>query len=121
MPVCARCAGLYAGAAVGAVAGILAAYRRRWRPVGNSGGESLGAWRIGLALAAAPTVATLVLERLLGVPITNAARASAGVLLGAAVGWVVASSVRGRAALMDELPEVNCPDARSDGGASPAG
>jgi hypothetical protein len=121
MPVCARCAGLYAGAALGAAAGVLAAHRRRWRRLGRSGVESLGAWRVGLALAAAPTVATLALETFIGVPITNAVRSAAGVVLGAAVGWVAASSLRGREAAMNEVPEVDCLDARSDGGTSPAG
>ena len=121
MPVCARCAGLYAGATLGAVAGLLVAYLQRWRRLRNTSGESLGAWRIGLVLAAAPTAATFTLEKLFGMGITNGERAAAGVVLGAAVGWIVASSLRGREAATDEVPEVNYPDARSDGGANPAG
>jgi hypothetical protein len=107
MPVCARCAGLYGGAALGAAAAVLVAYRRRWRRLGRGGWESLGAWRVGLVLAAAPTVATLVLETMLGVPMTNSVRSAAGAVLGAAVGWVAAASLRGREASMDEVPEVN--------------
>jgi uncharacterized membrane protein len=120
MPVCGRCAGLYAGAVLGTAAGVLVACCRRWRRLGGSAWESPGAWRVGLVLAAAPTAATLALEQLIGMPITNGIRAAAGVVLGVAVGWVVASSLRGSEALMGEAPEVNCQDARSDGGTSPA-
>jgi uncharacterized membrane protein len=111
MPVCARCAGLYGGAALGIAAAVVTAYRRRWRPLRNAGIDSLGTWRIALVVAAAPTAVTFGLEKLGGIPVTNGARLAAGVILGAAVGWIVASSLRGREAAAVEAPEVNYPHA----------
>ncbi len=119
MPVCARCFGLYAGAGLGIAAAAFAGYRRRWRRLRNAGADSLGAWRIALVVAAVPTAATFVLEKAGGVPVTNGARLAAGVVLGVAVGWVVASSLRGREPALAEAPEVNYPHARDNGGPRP--
>jgi uncharacterized membrane protein len=119
MPVCARCTGLYAGGGLGIAAAVLMAYRRRWRPLRDAGADSLSAWRITLVAAAAPTAATFALEKAGGVPVTNGARLAAGVILGAAVGWIVASSLRGRETTVVEEPEVNYPHARDDGGPRP--
>jgi uncharacterized membrane protein len=117
MPVCARCTGLYGGAAIGIAAAVLTAHRRRWCPLRRVGLESLDTWRIALVAAAMPTAVTFTLEKVGGIPITNGARLAAGVILGATVGWVVASSLRGRETTTAEQPEVNYRHARSDGDA----
>lgn len=96
-PVCARCQGVYAGAAA-AVLIAIAWPRARRSPVARPAGW----WRAVLIAAAAPTAATIVLEWMTPVPISNAVRAAAGVLAGAAVAaLVVASAGRSR------KPEVN--------------
>ena len=88
LPVCARCIGLYAGAAMAALA--LLAFRRR--PGAVVGHAAMGL----LTLAAAPTVATLAFEWLSGVMPGHWVRAVSGVPLGAAVEWVLVSSAAGR-------------------------
>jgi len=84
-PVCARCAGLYAAAPFGALAAWWlrprAARDRKW-------------W---LAIAAAPTAATIVAEWLLGVAVTNSARGVAALSLGAALAYVLVRVAPGRA------------------------
>jgi uncharacterized membrane protein len=79
MPVCARCAGIYAGAAFAAIVALTAFDRpsRLYDP------------RAVVALAAVPTVATLAYEWTTGVTPSNWIRAVAGACLGAAVGIVV--------------------------------
>jgi len=119
LPVCARCTGLYAGAAAGALAAVAAAERQRWRRLRDRSSQSLGAWRIGLIVAAVPTAVTVVLERLFGLGIPNASRAWAGGVLGAAVAWIVVSSIRGRGSCAEGTPEVDCSDASIEGGAAP--
>lgn len=80
LPVCARCFGLYAGGAAGAVASIVAA--RPWRPAMRH--------RLGLTIVAAvPTLATWVLEHGLGWPFSNMARAVAALPLAAVMAFVV--------------------------------
>jgi uncharacterized membrane protein len=81
MPVCARCAGLYASGALGAAAAWASARRRLALP-------GAGGTRLLLATAAAPTVATVALEWLGLVQPPNAARAIAALPLGAAAGWI---------------------------------
>ncbi len=117
-PVCARCTGIYAGAAAGAAAALAAAYVGRWRQLRDGLLESLAAWRVWLILFAAPTALTFGLEKLLGVPLTNAIRACAGVPLGFSVAWVALSSLRGRRTHNDRSPEVNCRDAIDNGGSA---
>lgn len=75
-PVCARCSGLYLGAAAGAWLGFGGRLRRSTRD------RKLAAL---LAIAGAPTAAAWIAEWLLGAPVTNLARAAAAVPLGAAV------------------------------------
>jgi uncharacterized membrane protein len=79
LPVCARCTGIYLGAAT--------AVARRLQPSVRAGG-----WRSprGVALLAAlPTVATLVFEWTTGLTPSNAVRFAAGLPLGAVVSWLV--------------------------------
>ena len=82
LPVCARCTGLYLSAAAGALAAWLAFVRvpRRTRAL--------------LAVAAAPTAATWLLEWAGGVAMSNALRALASLPLGAAVGWLFVGMLR---------------------------
>jgi uncharacterized membrane protein len=79
MPVCARCTGIYAGAAIAAVV-VLTSFDRRLRHDNP---------RMVVALAALPTAATLAYEWTTGVTPSNWIRAVAGACLGAAVAIVV--------------------------------
>ncbi len=89
MPVCARCAGLYAGAALGAVvAGVWVSGRRL-----SVAWDSTLRWVV--LAAAVPTAASVALE-VAGVFEGSAViRATGGVPLGAAVSWVVSLVIRG--------------------------
>lgn len=89
LPVCARCAGLYGGSALGSVVGATIAGRAvaRWR-------STPGQWQwLGTFLAAFPTLATFLLEWVFGWSISNTARTLAAVPLGAAVAFVVVSAL----------------------------
>ncbi len=93
MPVCARCAGIYAGAVIGAIAGILRPARRGWPgSVPGRGTRRADDVRIVLALAAAPTLATLLYEWTTGDMPSHAIRAAAGVPLGLVVAWLVVAA-----------------------------
>ena len=78
-PVCGRCAGLYLAAPFGAVLALMLMRRRR---------AAAASWR-WMALAAAPTALTWVLEYASVVPVSSLARALAAVPLGAAVAFVI--------------------------------
>ncbi len=78
-PVCARCAGLYLAAPLGAVAASLVSNRRRLS-------RSTVTW---LVVASLPTAVTLGLEWLTSVPVGNLARTFAALPLGAAVAFAV--------------------------------
>jgi uncharacterized membrane protein len=85
MPVCARCAGIYAGAVIGAIASVcrtatVPARARRLRP------------RAMLALAVTPTLITLVYEWTTGDMPAHALRAAAGVPVGLVVAWLVVAA-----------------------------
>src|SRR5579864_3681190 len=89
LPVCARCAGIYAGAAIVAMLGRVA-----WRPFP----QLPQSWRLrpptALALLASlPTILTLVYEWTTGVTPSNAVRAAAGFLLGATLSWLVVANL----------------------------
>ena len=91
LPVCARCIGLYGGAAVGSMAGALAA-GRRWlarRPLIRT--QSMK-W-LATGVAAMPSLATLTLEWGLGWPMSNGVRAIAALPLGFAVAFVVVGAL----------------------------
>ena len=83
MPVCARCFGLYASTAFGAVIAWGAAQRLR-----------APAARVILALAAVPTVLTWGLEFAGVAAFSNVSRALAALPLGLAAGWLVVQMVR---------------------------
>lgn len=90
LPVCARCLGLYGGAAMGSVAGAVAL--GRWlvrRPLAWTRSVK---WLVTGA-AAAPTVATFALEWGFGWPMSNGVRAIAALPLGFAVAFVVVSAL----------------------------
>jgi uncharacterized membrane protein len=84
LPVCARCTGIYLGAAAAGVVFALARWRRssEWR---RANAEA----RLVLLLACAPTAATLIFEWTTGVTPANWIRAIAGIPLGVAVAWAV--------------------------------
>jgi uncharacterized membrane protein len=85
MPVCARCTGIYAGAAVAAI--VAAA----WPRVDDGGTANA---RLVLAVSALPTAVTLIFEWTTGITPSNALRAVAGVPLGAAAAFLVVSACR---------------------------
>jgi uncharacterized membrane protein len=82
LPVCARCTGIYAGAALAALAVGVSRWRRRM-----AGFSRFGRERWLLFAAALPTVVTVILEAGAGLPVSNDVRAAAGSLLGLGVGW----------------------------------
>lgn len=81
LPVCARCTGIYMGAALAAIAWI----------AGPAVRDTPARW--ALVLAALPTLATLAYEWTTGVMPGHAIRAAAGFPLGASVAIVVASAL----------------------------
>ena len=81
LPVCARCTGIYIGAAVGAVAAIA-----QGRPMSAPTARSA---RLALIAAAAPAALTLVYEWTTGVTPSNELRALTGIVLGVVAAWVV--------------------------------
>ena len=98
MPVCARCTGIYMGAAVAA---MVAMVRLPPSPLRGYGGprkpDTTGRVRALLAVAALPTAITLVYEWTTGDTPSNAIRALAGAPLGAAVAFVIVRSLTPRA------------------------
>jgi hypothetical protein len=90
MPVCARCAGIYAGAVIGAVMSAMP----RGRPWSAPGRSKLRPYdvRIALALAVAPTLVTLAYEWTTGDMPSHAIRAAAGVPIGLVVAWLVVAA-----------------------------
>jgi uncharacterized membrane protein len=90
MPVCARCTGLYASAALGSVLALAAAHA-------SVRTSTLGASRrvrLALAVAAVPTAITLVVEWLDLASPSPVVRAAAAVPIGAAAGWIVTTAVK---------------------------
>jgi uncharacterized membrane protein len=82
--VCARCTGLYAGAAIGAVAAVIAGHDRL--------AAAVPVFRRALLVAAAPTAATVAAEWMgMGAP-SHTGRALAGLPLGAATTVVLAAA-----------------------------
>ncbi|MBI2835693.1 MAG: DUF2085 domain-containing protein [Acidobacteria bacterium] len=88
LPVCGRCVGLYAGAAISSAM----AFGLAWFRPARDKRPAIG-WRAALLGAAVPTVVTLGLEWSHVTPLSNLARAIAGVPLGAVVAWLVAAEL----------------------------
>ena len=88
MPVCARCVGMYAGAAGAALVATLSEWSRP--KLMRDEAAHLGRMRWLLIASALPSAATLMYELAAGTP-GNWIRAASGVPLGAAVAWAVSS------------------------------
>jgi uncharacterized membrane protein len=82
LPVCARCVGIYLGAAASMLLICRRAAPIRLAP------------RLVLIAGVAPTIATLLLEWSGAWPVSNAIRCAAGVFLGAPVAIVVAQAAK---------------------------
>jgi len=94
MPVCARCTGIYAGAAVAVLLSPLV--RRLQRKLGRSpwGDPWAGPYAAtGLALTALPAISTLIYEWTTGVTPSNAIRAATGLCLGIGVAALIQREV----------------------------
>jgi uncharacterized membrane protein len=89
MPVCARCAGIYAGAAIAAAALMVGRAAR----TGAAVRFPPDVLRPGLLIAALPTLATVVFEWSSGHTPSNGVRALAGIPLGFAVAWAIGSAL----------------------------
>jgi uncharacterized membrane protein len=85
LPVCARCTGIYAGAALGVLGAVF--FPRLRRVAADTSARML------LAAGAALTALTLVVEWSGLSPLSNAARFAAGMPLGCAVALVVVQAV----------------------------
>jgi len=83
LPVCGRCAAIYLGAPLGALAALLSRRSRTSMP-------HLG-WLIAAAM---PTLLTYSLEKFVGVPMSTVARAIAAVPLGAVTAFYVVAVTR---------------------------
>ena len=91
MPVCARCAGLYAAAPLGAGLSL----RSASGVVGGRRRASGAGVRVVLVAAALPTAATLAVEWLGLAHPSSPVRFAAALPLGAAIAWVVATAIGG--------------------------
>ena len=97
MPVCARCAGLYAGGALGALAAlawVVASAAPLRLPLGRA--------RVAAVACGLPTVAAWAGEHLAGLPVPALARAALALPLGAAV--AVITTVWAGGATFDDTP-----------------
>ena len=94
MPVCARCAGIYAGAAIAAILLSVAPglHRRRNRSPERLARQTPGL-RAVLLVAVFPTLATLAYERATGAMPPHSIRGAAGAALGATAAWMVLRSM----------------------------
>jgi len=90
MPVCARCAGIYFGAALAALAAVAQLKRRpTYAAVVRHRFSGANTPRATLIIAALPTLLTLVYEWTTGQMPAHWIRAGAGALIGVAVAWLV--------------------------------
>ncbi len=86
VPVCARCAGLYVGAAIAACLAL-----RRHVPVPASTMSRSEAWTL-VVVGGLPTLFTLAVEWTTRTPPSNVWRATAGFPIGAAIAWVLVAT-----------------------------
>jgi uncharacterized membrane protein len=91
LPVCARCTGVYAGAALTAIYAVLSRGGSEGRR--PAGGIAPSVARRLLIVGLAPTAVTVLLEWITGHMPAQAIRAWSGVPLGAAVAWIVCRSL----------------------------
>ena len=90
MPVCARCLGIYAGAAAAALLWLFSDRRSEvLRHEGAISWPDFGLARNALLISAIPIAITLAYEWTTGATPANWIRAASGVSLGAAVAWIV--------------------------------
>ena len=90
LPVCARCTGVYAGAALAAV--LYVGFFRR-PATDHSAPVPTATARLILVLAAVPMVASLVYEWTTGDVPSNMLRATTGIAFGGAVAYVILAAV----------------------------
>lgn len=84
MPVCARCVGLYAGGAAGALLAALWIVAARRAPI-----LPLARWRVAAIACGIPTLAAWAAEHVAGLAVSGVARAWLAVPLGAAVAAIL--------------------------------
>jgi uncharacterized membrane protein len=89
LPVCARCTGIYVGAALASIAPSVVPGFRRVRDHARATARQAGSARVILFLASLPTVLTLAYEWTTGATPSNVVRACAGFPLGAAAAVIV--------------------------------
>ncbi len=98
-PVCARCAGIYLGAAAAALLCLaLAGLGARVTPATGRAAAPATA-RIVVAVAVVPAALSLLWEWTTGVTPSNLVRAATGVLIGAVVAWVLMQALRAERAI----------------------
>jgi uncharacterized membrane protein len=103
LPVCARCAGIYAGAAI--AVGVLSVGHRfssALRGVRGATGDAALARRVFI-LAALPAAATLAYEWITAHVPGNPIRAVSGLPIGVAVAWLVLDATRREAAADNQV------------------
>ncbi|MEP7304710.1 MAG: DUF2085 domain-containing protein [Acidobacteriota bacterium] len=103
LAVCARCAGIYAGAALMAMVEGLRTDPAVPRSI-NVGGAAGGVARRILLLAFAPTAATLFYEWTTHQMPGHWTRAASGAVLGAAIAWIVCRASRADAVVKNSPP-----------------
>jgi uncharacterized membrane protein len=94
LPVCARCLGIYAGAAVGLVSRLVPATDPANAAGRDSGNRPAIGARTALILGVAPTLVTIVVEWSGLFPVGNVIRAAAGLPIGIAAAFVLVPRVR---------------------------
>ncbi len=93
LPVCARCTGVYVGAAIVAAVAVVQAFRRGDDGAAGPTRGTIETTRARIVLAALPTAATLVFEWTTGIAPSNGVRFVAGLPLGVVVSWLLTSRV----------------------------
>jgi uncharacterized membrane protein len=94
MPVCARCAGIYTGGALVAVAMVVRVRAGRPDRADRAPGAGPGFSRTIMGLAALPALASLLYEWTTGQTPSNTVRAVTGLVLGGGAALVILSAIR---------------------------